>query len=125
MHLLQRINGEAAQQFGVEVGGFLGHHGSGKGDFAELFHGDGIGKKGNVGFSALHLVDGFASIAQITKVGLLADLFSVEAKKLVEDDRVQVAQVELALVFGNAKPKQLRRLRVWNGAGRRRSGRRQ
>ena len=98
--LVQRIDGQAAEQLGEEVGGFLGHHVAGKGDFPELLHGDGVGEESDVGLAAAHLVDGFGGVAQVADVGLLADLFRVEAEQAVEDDGVQMAQVELALTFG-------------------------
>ena len=99
-NLLQRIDGEAAEQFGEEVGGFLRHDVAGEGDFAELLHGDGVGEEGDVGLAAPDLVDGFGGVAEVAEVGLFADLFGVEAEQAVEDDGVQMAQVELALAFG-------------------------
>ncbi len=98
--LVQRIDGQAAEQFGEEVGGFLRHHVAGKGHFPELLHGDGVGEEGDVGLAAADLVHGFAGVAQVAQVGLLADLFGVQAEQAVEDDGVQVAQVELALALG-------------------------
>ena len=50
----------------------------------------------------LHLVDGFGGVAEVAEVGLLADLFGIEAEEFVEDDGVEMAQVELTLVFGKA-----------------------
>ena len=99
---VQGIDGKAAEQLGEEVGGLLGHDVAGKGDFAELLHGDGVGEEGDVGFAAADLVNGFGGVAQVADVGLLADLFLVEAEQAVEDDGVQMAEVELALAFGQA-----------------------
>ena len=99
-NLVQRIDGQAAEQFGEEVGGLLGHDVAGESDFAELLHGDGVGEEGDVGFAAAGLVYGFGGVAQVADVGLLADLFRVEAEQAVEDDGVQMAEVELALAIG-------------------------
>ena len=99
--LVQRINGQAAEQFGEEVGGLLGHDVASEGNFSQLFHGDGVGEEGDVGFAAADLVDSFAGVAQVTNVGLLADFFSVEREQPVEDDGVELGEVELALARGD------------------------
>ena len=65
-----------------------------------IVHGDRVGEEGYVGFAAAHLVDCFASVAQIADVGLLANLFCIEAEQAIEHDGVELAQVELALVLG-------------------------
>ena len=98
--LLQRIDCQAAQQLGKEVSGFLRHDSAGKGDFAKLFHGHRVGEEGHVGFAAANLVNRLARVAEVANVGLLADLLRVQAKQPVEDDGVQMAEVELALVLG-------------------------
>ena len=79
---------------------FCGMTSPAKRDFSQLVHGDRVGEEGDVGFSAAHLVDGFVGVAKIADVCLLADFLRVEAEQLVEDDGVELAQVELALVFG-------------------------
>src|SRR5208283_559545 len=53
--LLQRINREPAQQLGVEIGGLLGQHFSGKGDIANLFHAYRIHQERYLGLSVAHL----------------------------------------------------------------------
>ena len=98
--LVQRIDGEAAEEFGEEVGGLLGHDIAGEGNFPELFHGDGVGEENDIGFATANLVDGFGSVAQVAEVCLLADLLFVEAEDAVEQDGVQVAQVQSALPLG-------------------------
>ena len=99
----------------------MGHDVAGEGYFAKLFHGDGVGEEGDVGFAAADLVDGFGGIAQVADVGLLADLFGVEAEEAVEEDGVEMAEVELALALGQIGESGAR-LRVWSGAGVRRRG---
>ena len=120
--LLQRIDGKAAEQFGKEVGGFLGHDGAGKGDFAELFHGDGVGEESDVSFAAAHLVDGFGGIAQVAQVGLFADFFGIEAKQAVEDDGVQMAQDRAGADFREARQRGRGGGRAWSAGARRRCG---
>ena len=51
----------------------------------------------------LDLVDGLGGVAEVADVGLLANFFRVEAKELVKDDGVEVAEVELALVFRESR----------------------
>jgi len=98
--LIQRIDGEAAEEFGEEVSGLLRHNVAGKGYFPELLHGDGVGEEGDVGFRAAHLVDCFGSVAEVAEIGLVADLFGVEAEEAVEDDGVERGQVKLTLALG-------------------------
>src|SRR6266568_3068259 len=62
-HLLQCINGEAAQQFWEEVRGFLRHHRACECNLPQLLHGYGIGEEAEVSLAAAHLVHGFAGIA--------------------------------------------------------------
>src|SRR6185436_2656736 len=68
--LLQCIDGQAAEELREEVGGLLRHDRTGKCHFSQLLHGDGVGEKGYIGFSAAHLFHGFASVAQIADVCL-------------------------------------------------------
>src|SRR5580658_1956390 len=98
--LVQRIDGEAAEELGEKVGGLLGHYVAGEGYFPKLLHGNRVGEKGDVGFAAADLVNGFGGVAEIAEVGLLADLLGVEAEEAVENDGVKMTQVELALALG-------------------------
>src|SRR5437868_13793717 len=65
MNLLQRINGQTTQQFGIKVGGLLRHHAAGKGDFAKLRDFHRIHEECNLSLARAHRLDGFASIANI------------------------------------------------------------
>src|ERR1019366_4853744 len=57
IQLVQRINGETAQQLGIEIGGLLRHHFARERHFPQLLHGPGIGKEGDVGFIFANLVN--------------------------------------------------------------------
>ena len=98
--LVKRIDGQAAEELGEEVGGLLRHHVAGEGYFPELLHGNWVGEEADVCFASANLLYGFGSVTEVAEVGLLADFFGIEAEKAVEDDGVQVAQVELALALG-------------------------
>ncbi len=65
-----------------------------------MLHGDRVGEEGDVGFAASNLVNRLTRVAEVADVGLLADLLCVETEQAVEDDGVQMAQIELALVLG-------------------------
>src|ERR1035438_7686429 len=65
---VERIDGQAAQQFWEKVGGLLGHHVAGEGNFPELLHGDGVGEEDDVDFAAARLVYSFGGIAQVADV---------------------------------------------------------
>ena len=49
--LVEGVDGQAAQEFGVEVGGFLRHDFAGERDVFELVEGDGFDEEGDVGFA--------------------------------------------------------------------------
>src|ERR1035437_10125849 len=53
--LIQRINGQSAEQLGEEIGGFLRHYVAGKGHLPELLHGNRVGEKGDVSLAAAKL----------------------------------------------------------------------
>src|ERR1017187_1879945 len=98
-HLVQRIDGHAAEKLGEEVRGFLRHHVARKGHFAQLLHGNGIGEERDVCFAAPDHGHRLAGVAQVADIGLLANLFRIQAQQLVQHDRMQVAQVELPLAL--------------------------
>src|SRR5581483_898930 len=99
MVLVQRIDGQAAEQLGIEVSGFLRHHLSGKGHFFQLLHRDRICEKRHVRVAASHLLDCLCGVAQVADIGLLANLFCIEAQQPLEHERMQLRQIELALPF--------------------------
>ena len=75
--LVQRIDGQAAEELGEEVSGFLRHYVAGECYFLQLLHGYGVGQEGDVCLAAAHLLHGLPGIAEVAEVGLLADLFGI------------------------------------------------
>ncbi len=111
--LVEGVDGEAAQEFGVEVGGFLGHDFTGEGDVFELGEGDGFDEEGDVGFAGFDEGYGFVGFADEVDVAEAGDGLLVEAEELVEDDGVELDYVELGLAGGDGFSVRRRWLRVW------------
>src|SRR5690348_133470 len=88
--LVEGVDGEAAEELGVEVGGFLRHDFAGEGDVFELIEGDGLDQKGDVGFAGFDERDGFAGFAEVLDVTGGADLVFGEAEELIEHDGVEL-----------------------------------
>src|SRR5579864_2603594 len=64
MGSLKRINGQTAEQLGIEVGGFLRHHLAGEGDVAHLRGANRIHEKSKIGrFGIAQTCDRFGRIA--------------------------------------------------------------
>ena len=55
--LVEGVDGQAAEEFGVKVSGFLGHDVAGEGDVAELVEGDGLDEEGDVGLAGDDLLE--------------------------------------------------------------------
>ena len=53
--LVEGVDGQAAEEFGVEVGGFLGQDFAGKCDVANLLHANWIHQEGGLRFAAADL----------------------------------------------------------------------
>jgi len=98
--LVEGIYGEAAEEFGVEVGGFLRHDLAGERDVLELVEGDRLDEEGDVGFAGVDQRDGFAGLAQVLNAAGGADLVFSQAEETVEDDGVELRDPELALFGG-------------------------
>ena len=81
--LVEGVHGEAAQELGVEVGGFLGHHVAGEGDVAQLVEGDGLDEEGDVGFAGVNLGYGFGGVAEIADVFQAGDGFVGEVEEML------------------------------------------
>ena len=65
MNLVEGVDGQAAEEFGVEVGGFLRHDFAGEGDVFQLVEGDGLDEEGDVGVAGFDQADGFAGVAEV------------------------------------------------------------
>src|SRR5258708_7898306 len=100
VRLVQRINGKAAEQFGIEVSGLLRQDLAGKGDVADLFDPRRIHQKRRVGALA-HAGDGFRGISFVYQVLLIADGFFGNFQDPLQHDFVQLDDVEFALPGGN------------------------
>ena len=111
--LVEGVDGEAAEEFGVEVGGFLRHDFAGEGDVLELVEGDGLDEEGDVGFAGFDERDGFAGLAEVLDVAGGADLVFGEAEEVVENDGVELGDAELALSWAVDLREVGRWLRVW------------
>src|SRR6185437_8279971 len=84
MSLIQRVDREAAEELGIEVGGLLWHHVASKRDIAELVEGDGLDEEGNIGLARMDHVLRFAGLANEFDVAELGDAFRREAEDAVE-----------------------------------------
>src|ERR1700676_5344771 len=76
--LVQCIDREAAQQFGIKICGLLRHHVSSERDFLQLIERDGVGKEGDVCLATAHLVNSLGCVAQVADIGLLAHFFGIQ-----------------------------------------------
>jgi hypothetical protein len=63
--LVQGVDGKAAEEFGVEVGGLLGKHFSGEGDVANLGDAARIHEEGEVRVTGAHRGEGFGDVAHV------------------------------------------------------------
>jgi hypothetical protein len=77
--LLQRVNREAAQQLGVEVGGLLRQDFAGEGDVTDLADAAGIHEECDVGAARADGGQSFRGVADVGKVSLFADGFFRQA----------------------------------------------
>jgi hypothetical protein len=100
LFLVEGVDGEAAEELGVEVGGLLGHDVSCEGDIPELVERDGLDEECDVGVALGDHGDGLVGLADVTDAAEASDGLLVEAEELVEDDAVELDDVELALARG-------------------------
>src|SRR5882724_274652 len=66
--LVERIDGKSAEEFGIEVGGFLWHDLAGEGDVADLRHAARIHQESDISASAVcaaNLGQGLGGIADV------------------------------------------------------------
>ena len=100
MELVEGVDSEAAEELGVEVGGFLWHDFAGERDVFELVEGDGLDEEGDVGFAGFDERDGFDGLAQVLDVAGGANAVFGETEQVVENDGVELRDAELALSWG-------------------------
>jgi len=99
--LVEGVDGQAAEEFGVEVGGLLGHDVAGEGDVFKLVEGDGLDEEGEVGGAGLDEGHGFGGVAEVADVTGGFDFIGAEAEQVVEEDSVEFGDLELALFGGD------------------------
>src|SRR5258706_1307467 len=76
--LVEGIDGESAEEFGIEVGGFLGHDLAREGDVTDLRHPTGIHQESDISLPAVcapYLRQGLGGVADVGDVLLVADGF--------------------------------------------------
>src|ERR1700758_3920570 len=73
MPLIQRINGQAAQQLGIEIRRLLRQDLTGKCNVAHLFHANRVHEKGDIGAARPDSIESFCCFAHITDVLLIAN----------------------------------------------------
>src|ERR1039458_886776 len=101
--LIERIDGQSAEELGVEVGGFLGHDLAGEGDVADLLHAARIHQESDIGVRAVcvaYLRQGLGSIADVGDVLLVADRFLGKVQDLFQQTLVQLDHVQRLLADG-------------------------
>ena len=96
--VLQRIDGESAEQLGKEIGGFLRQHFATEGDVAHLLHAHGIHQERDVRALA-DFLDGFLGLAHILQVLLVADVLFGHAQCFFQHQFVQLDDVQFALAL--------------------------
>src|SRR5580658_6914092 len=87
---IEGVDGEAAEELGVEVGGFLRHDFAGERDIAKLVEGDGFDQEGDVGVARFDEADGFAGFSEVLDVAGGANFIFGEADEMFEDDGVEL-----------------------------------
>ena len=111
--LVEGIDGEAAEEFGVEVGGFLGHDFAGERDIAELIEGDGLDEESDVGVAGIDHGDRLLGVADVADVAEAGDGVGIEAEDVIENDGVELGDAELTLLGGQAFHERRRWRRAW------------
>ncbi len=94
---LYAVHGDAAHQFGEEVGGFLRHHLAGCGDVPGLFDTAGVEQEGDLGSTAVDSIErggGFAFVGEIFFGGGRGER---DAERGLKDAVVEQDDVEFAL----------------------------
>jgi hypothetical protein len=86
---INAIHGDAAEEFGIEVGGFLGHDFPGGGDAHDLIDVDRIEEESNLGGTAVDGVEGGGGLAFVAEVALGGDGLRCDAESRFEDSVVE------------------------------------
>ena len=92
--LVEGVDGEAAEQLGIEVGGFLRKDFASERDIANLTHAAGIHQKSHVGIAGADRAQGLGGVADVGEVLLVTNGFLREAEDVFQKDLVQLDDVE-------------------------------
>ena len=98
---VQAIGGDATEEFGIEVGGFLGHDFVGGGDVDDFFDVDGIEKKRDLGAAGIDGGDSGGGFAFVGEVHFLGGGLQGDAESGLENAVVEQNDVEFALEWGD------------------------
>ena len=94
---LDAIHGDTAEEFGVEVGGFLRHDFVGGGDLDDFFDVDGIEEEGDLGAAGVHGGDGGGGFALVREIHFLGSGLQGDAESRFENAVMEQNDVEFAL----------------------------
>ncbi len=95
--LFQRIDGQAAEQLGIEVRRLLREHFAGKSDVPNLRHSRRIHKKRQIGLATANRGHSFADIADIAHILLVADRLLRDSKHAFQQTLMKLHDVERLL----------------------------
>src|SRR5919109_4723547 len=98
--LIQRINGETGQKFGIEVSGLLWQYIAGESDVANLLHARRIHQKSDIRFATANSVQRFSCIAQVRNILLMSNGLLGQSQHILEQHFVQLNDVERLLSRG-------------------------
>ena len=99
--LFEAVHGDAAHEFGEEVGGFLGHDFVGGGDFHDLFDVAGIEEEGDLGAAGVDGIERGGGFAFVGEIGFGDEGFGGDAESGLENAIVEKDNVEFALERGD------------------------
>jgi len=98
--LFQRINSQAAEQFGVEVGRFLREHFAGQGNVSDLRHACRIHQEGHVGAFVADCCHRFRGITDVSHILLITNRIFRDSQCPFEQAFVQLHYIETLLAEG-------------------------
>ena len=102
---LDAVHGDAAEELGVEVGGFLRHDFVGGGDLYHFFDVHGIQEEGDLGAAGINGGDGCGSFAFVGEVHFLGGGLQSDTEGGFEDAVVEKDDIQFALQWRDAREK--------------------
>src|SRR5580704_4042845 len=92
--LLQRINRQTAEQFGIEVCGFLRQNFTRQCNLSHLLHAYRIGQKRHLRLSTSRLIECLVRIANVADMLLVADRFLGNSQNALQKNFMQLNYVK-------------------------------